>query len=1192
MRRNWICDPVAPVIEMIFNCGSDFGCVSAIKARKSEQVKNEASGFGKSDEGNGSSGETDIQPFKNIIEKRFSGSLGAALKANGGSKGSKSGISEEETAYPSHKALESLKVKPFARVFNVMVFDKKTHRHTRSLRAEVAAGCSTLEEGSLEKGAGATIYATTGCCKLVEMLCGAMLAQYGLASVKYLQCALALVVVTITSMGGWLRDLTAEGIEANPGPGISMGGGNTNTNPDVEKLKNFEIGHYPAVGNVAITHELFNLTAASENLDNRFGPHHLDREMLWAMANDKFTKPHGAIAGYYHQARTPYELLSPTGLKVKQYLVNSIQFCAKKAMERTVMLEVAETTHGFGAKLPEFAALNSMTLDSETKSMIQLMGNYRDISVNNWHAHINTLLGAAGHGGSLVTFYVKAWLDFMLRDFEARVGKKERELVPIANTLAALKYLKRKKAPQDTADTDVEYVTANVDAFTNGSKHLFSLSRVGEPANMVKMARRYASAWPQEDFKLMVTEQSQTIIDEEGNEHVLAEPKAYEHHHIASLIKIPGAEEFVVLKGSTNTAEITNDAYTPKSREEILGFMNYHMNKTGSYYDCMVAFELASAMAMGGQQSILYGYTRHDSWVDAMWSGGDIRLPTDNTLKAFFQPFVSNLIPGSMAVDLVKTDSKLIFPMMRHLHLMISMARQETLMMTSITRECYISPNDKAKQHLHEMTDKKGNREMYSRVDALTATNSSWMWGFGLRDQTLRAFSFPQDWAKAGTWIHDVKEHCIPAMWSGLEGVQFALSINERYMPAITGMGVRWPKDKAHPLYHGQDRPKEVRLARTAPPLAEFYWSNDSGPARNANVYWACVSAYDMGMSRSMWQKPYQANFPDKPETFIDVDSCVGVGMTHLLAPGQFPTYDPTTGEQYAWGVKLPETIPETEARRLVLGASDCGMHVAFQNPFGAIVEDMSRITYYIPAIEEYFMQPGDRMDTNMVVDPLKEVPREGTGNTNNSVPTASGNDDEHHGGVPKWQEQRGNRRRIANGMGAEPPRNPDNAMFNRFGALNEEMEKDQIGGQTIEPSVFVPQKERRRRSPKKTKQTERDLASEDKVLKAAEEESKRFKRIEAPQVEKVGQQGDGSISYAEITKGQEKAVENESNVVGNKQITPDLVEGNDRPTSDKPYLETGTSKMVVPGADEVDEAAKKIGMPNLSGGAFPGAKN
>lgn len=778
--------------------------------------------------------------------------------------------------------------------------------------------------------------------------------------------------------GLWVKDLTAEGVEPNPGPG--MGASNGNGGSDVFEvttsetvMDRFKIQQQPDLCGIGIINEVMPINVLTPNADIRFGPYLLDHELL---LSEDLWKTEAADEGWLMSVKHKGVVRKTDGTEAEVDIPLDLKLTCGDAGLYIGKWAWPEETSPMGALLPEFQGLGTRRIDSDIKNQIAAMSNFRGVNLSNYLAGVAPLYRASLRGGNHVTMWLKMWLDFLVVDLVARSGANRYEDARKPNVPARLHKVSKLEGE------DVNYVNANMDKYMSGNKYLYSMGTSDESMTYLQYTWRYASPWP------LNIEHLPTVDNPDGDRRINDIP-------IPMSINLPGADEFTVLLGNHEEQILPSSPSSPSTRDELLGYMNWYMLKTGSWSDCMTGFELASALGVGARPRRLNTIMNDRDYVNGLWSKKSIRLPNTNSLPAFFEPFTVQTAGANQAVDLLAMRPEFVGPMMYLYNYMVSASTQEAAISLSMVKECWIGPRQgHSQRHFQEIMYKIPGQNRFSKFDGMVMSNCAWMFGFSPSSTLFRAITRTESTSAGLIKMYSAtRAGCVPALWSGFEGAFFTLCMNERYMPPVLNGSVRWPKSKQIPVRGSLGAPAHVRLARTFGVFDDMYWLNDSGPMRNAAYYYAALAAErEPGeMKAARWIKPREDELPTEIED-VPLDNLATLGFDWILKPGQLCTYCPVQNRQLAWGLKFKEG--RDRYKRIAMGRANETPTLSIYSLNGSRALDSSRVIYHMPAVEKMFSYLVGAQVPKHVVTPKKPV-QEQVDVASDGMPTAPGNDND-----------------------------------------------------------------------------------------------------------------------------------------------------------------------------------------------------
>jgi len=585
---------------------------------------------------------------------------------------------------------------------------------------------------------------------------------------------------------------------------------------------------------------------------------------------------------------------------------------------------------------PEFADLGDLRMPSrEKKNLIQLVKETRaaddTMIVTKWR----NLSLMASRGGTYIRFFTKAWLDFMQTQLMEELGG----CTTVVDTAAVTDWLIARvtptpaPGPHECANSDTVEVENRASSVIVGDTFLCSGDYDELDDKFFSMVRRYAGTWPPE------------VATHEG--------KALS----TSCVKIPGATRVLYLVG--NSSRTINPIISHSlSAQEIMAFIDHYAVRVGAFEDAMIGFELAAAFGLRTRVGRLDGIASHKSvGIDAMWSNGGLKLPSDNTLSAFFQPFLEVENPSAEIHTLTTDSPHRVLALAARFHMWQSISTQTAWLAGNITKEMLfaaVTPQvDKGKSavQINELTRLLGGSVRLPKMMMMQLACSVWMFGFRMRTNAIKCISFPDAQLCGTQFLRGVHgDKCVPTVWLGFEGLDVSFNMPDLYVPPLPGHVIKQTPIGGYP-YEPQpsERDNAARLARAIAPLIDGAWIGDGGPAYSANFY-----AQVANLKKINWEKPTNRNLPkaatEHSLTYVHFGSD-GV----LLRPGQFPTFDPLTGIQQSWAVKWPSECDEA-MRNVTFQRANSTRTYQFSFPFGAYAEDPSIITRLLPELVDMFI--------------------------------------------------------------------------------------------------------------------------------------------------------------------------------------------------------------------------------------------
>jgi len=492
----------------------------------------------------------------------------------------------------------------------------------------------------------------------------------------------------------------------------------------------------------------------------------------------------------------------------------------------------------------EFADLGDLRMPSrEKKNLIQLVKETRAADDTTIVTKWRNLLNMAGRGSTYLRFFVKAWLDFMQTQLIEELG--DCDIAPVDNVaiewLVARVLPVQAPGPHECANNDTIEVENRASSIIMGETFLCSGDYDELDDKFYGLVRRYAGSWPPE----IATHQGKTMS--------------------TSAIEIPGARRIMYLVGNS-TRNIDPTLARGLTSQEILAFIDHYATRVGAFEDAMVGFELASAFGLRTRIGRLEGIGSVKSHgIDAMWSSGGLRLPSDNSLAAFFQPFNEVENPSAEIHTMTTDTPHRVLALAARYHMWQSISTQTSWIASNITKEMLeaaIDPridNGKSSVQVNELTRLLGGAVRLPKLMMMQLACSVWMFGFRMRTNSIRCITFTDPQLCGKQFLNACRgTKCVPAVWLGFEGLDVSFNMPDVYVPPLPGHVIKQTPIGGYP-YEPQpsERDNAARLARAIAPLIDGAWIGDGGPAYSANFY-AQVTV----LKRLNWEKPTNRNLP------------------------------------------------------------------------------------------------------------------------------------------------------------------------------------------------------------------------------------------------------------------------------------------------------------------------------------------
>jgi hypothetical protein len=422
---------------------------------------------------------------------------------------------------------------------------------------------------------------------------------------------------------------------------------------------------------------------------------------------------------------------------------------------------------------------------------------------------------------------------------------------------------------------------------------------------------------------------------------------------ITTKIIIGGAENISEFVSCDMNASIPETGGTPNCNE-ILSFAHMFAEATNSAGDMMAGWEIATGFGIGTNVGMFsttgahYGVT-----TDAFWTAGDLRLPVDRTLPAFFQPFTETIPMGKPVLQLVSLPVSDIFYSMLSHHVWVSVASQITFQGNNITRE--VMQHDKdgggmAARVIDDLTRMQIGSMRVSNLMLALCGQMLWLYGFKPRKQVMQSvFHLDGMIGNEQAILAATESMAMPMMWTGWEILEVAINMPESHVPPLPGKTIKQQLEGGLSWGSKATDRNQVRLSRTMPVIRDYPWLLDGGIDYSMRFY-----AMDLSGSRTYWHKPNVSsrpkNTPDLPMLYAH--SC-GWRTIPFCFPriGQCPSFDSIANEQLSWMFTWDKSDDYEWARMITHQQSNVTSTLSFRFPGGSNAYDENAITRVFPEL-------------------------------------------------------------------------------------------------------------------------------------------------------------------------------------------------------------------------------------------------
>jgi len=600
------------------------------------------------------------------------------------------------------------------------------------------------------------------------------------------------------------------------------------------------------------------------------------------------------------------------------------------------------TSNSFPPWAGQFQVLQDLSVPTRDKKyMIPNITSQRYVDemtmTTEWHA----LSKVAQQGSTYLRFYVKLWLDFFTQSIKLNLTKSGQPFVEEGEghlcdwRMASSHRTNQMRAEPYYQAPDLHTIVSELGEIYDGNVFLFSNDYESVSRNHAGFVHRYASSWPQKIVKV--------------NGQMLS----------TCNLNIGGASRVIELVGGTlNVAHpsIINSAHP----YQIMAFAQQFAMSTNSSGDLMAGYEIAASFGFQSGVGRFGNYPAYGVGTDAFWSNGQLRLPIDMTMPAFFQPFTDKPLLGKAALQLVSLQVDDVFKMALSLHLWYSVATQITFHGNNLTKETLVvggrDDGGMASKIIDDMIGLTHGRFTANQLMLAFSGTSLWMYGFRPRTSTLRCVRHERELIADGTVLSALfNEMTLPMLWTGAEVLEVCVHMPDSHVWPLPDHVIKQQAEGGLSWGTKVEDRNHVRLSRTLPVIRDYPWLQDGGIDYSMRYY-----LMDLKGKRTFWHKPSVATRPkDTPDLPVLMANEMGWGTLKFRLPyiGQCPSFDNLENEQLSWMFEWDEPDNYEWARMITHQQPNTTTTFKFRFPSGSNCYDENSIIRLFPELMADIMQ-------------------------------------------------------------------------------------------------------------------------------------------------------------------------------------------------------------------------------------------
>nr|QIP68010.1 MAG: ORF2 [Bremia lactucae associated fusagravirus 1] len=757
------------------------------------------------------------------------------------------------------------------------------------------------------------------------------------------------------SKGGWIRDLTREGVEPNPGPvageigsygsiptdsvaesgqrvdvvGAVPNGGNSlapryETNVPEQSHAALAEASMPRIadlGGVFLLPTQLAVLGASSHLNSGYNPNLYPRELTerLSISVDLGGRLNQTTPFERHQRynvvqpltlRTPQQAAAPRSLAIRlsaSLFSGELREDPRNMVSTVAMLDnVAFVDDDKAVKKVETAL-----------SRFRMMGG-RGEGVASWRASAADRLRNAsmlysrveGTGQSYVRWFTVAWLDFFVQMTRRKSAATVHTTTPVVGHRGVnLVGLNARAQNIPAGQGPIAFgATVGEDAFWNnysdfidGDAFLIDASSQRDSI-LLGLTARYAGNWPH--------------VNTSMHNGTAAAPTDVVYP-LASRVHIPGARTVYIHFGDKDVPDMVNwqaPVDAPNSTD-IQRTISWMVETTGAYSDCAVGFEMAAARAFGVDNRLHQNAARGHRLFNALYDEDQLQLPRDATLPAYFYPFRHHDRVAFEKLDILHDSQSRVYEVGRLMNLSLMVGRQWAFKALSLTGDA-LNPAGRgrlAALHTHRICNRV-TPDTLSILDIVTKNAIAHMYHWAPSNLVLNSnvLGVTEPGASGNVIGNYFSRLVTPFLLHPYHSVWTMFGLPDFMALPFTNGTVKWPKDKAYPLKNAMVPISEVRLGATLPPLTYKYWVGDGGAEFSAQYYLSENCGADPAVTENCrlraWDKPMEFNLPAAATGFT-VPRMREVGLESYMVPGTLCSYNHVNRITKAYGLALDPAI-------------------------------------------------------------------------------------------------------------------------------------------------------------------------------------------------------------------------------------------------------------------------------------------
>lgn len=508
-------------------------------------------------------------------------------------------------------------------------------------------------------------------------------------------------------------------------------------------------------------------------------------------------------------------------------------------------------------------------------------------------------------------FYLKAWLDYFAHASEASVvGAHNVNWMPRGHHVPIHVYHENNLEAVPLANQNAGehlgselYFWPNVHRIRDG-RHFFHDATFGEDLQEQRMIMRYAGEWPSHALRETRNDGTDTF-------------------HAATSWRIPGASHIHIHHGNRTLSPAVYDAvgvagaplFTPIDPEAlthnlIMDFISEHSRRHGTGDDALEAFQLAACLVFSWDSDInlggpvggaAIGVTRVTPFL------GDrqqIMVPCDRTIAEYFRPWCINSACDDTLSPVQGLECSYFMHLGRIYSHMIMFGNQWALKALSLNKLAHTQNLGVHKVHW----DRMAYREKRTSDSNITkVADNAVAWAFGISVVGLVRWQFGARCVPNRGWSNYTSQYGYPIYALPIQEAWLYRMIPDCFMLPAPDMHTKWPSGKPYKTENISGPIENAWLARTMPPIENYFYLSDGGADYNAGIYasWNGDHAGPFSATNAeliefrAWDKPAGSELPTAPLPFM-VPRLPGP-LDDFLMPGQFSVYNPTTRRHRAF---------------------------------------------------------------------------------------------------------------------------------------------------------------------------------------------------------------------------------------------------------------------------------------------------